>query len=88
MAPQSPKKRRASRQLDDMPNLFDSIDIDFSRDDIAGKIIARHEESLERAQSSSIEIEEKSLTRSSRLRFISFGSGSSGNCAYIGSDSG
>ena len=86
MAPQSPKKRRASRQLDDMPNLFDSIDIDFSRDDIAGKIIARHEESLERAQSSSIEIEEKSLTRSSRLRFISFGSGSSGNCAYIGSD--
>ncbi len=37
MALQKNKRRRATRPLDDMPNLFDSIDIDFSRDDIAGE---------------------------------------------------
>lgn len=90
MDPQSPKRRRASRKLDDMPNLFDSIEIDFSRDDIAGEIIAEHERRSSPASagvaSSSIEIDPRALQRSERLRFITFGSGSSGNCAYIGTD--
>ena len=88
MAPQSPKKRRASRQLDDMPNLFDSIDIDFSRDDIAGNIIASHEAEMRHKASASIEIDAGAIRKTSRLRFISFGSGSSGNCAFIGSEKG
>lgn len=71
-----------------MPSLFDSIDIDFSRDDIAGDIIDRHERELKQSSSASIEIDPTVLRRQSRLRFISFGSGSSGNCAFIGSEHG
>ncbi len=92
MPPKPTRRRRASRALDEMPNLFDSIDIDFSRDDIAGSIIQEHERKLEEIQAgagNSVEIDRAALGRpAQRLRFISFGSGSSGNCAYIGSDKG
>ncbi len=88
MALQKNKRRRATRPLDDMPNLFDSIDIDFSRDDIAGEIIDKHERQLEQSTSAKIEIDPQEIKRSSRLRFISFGSGSSGNCAFVGSERG
>lgn len=68
-----------------MPGLFDNLSIDMSRDDIAGEVIARHEQHVSNAAArQGFEIDPGSLTRPSALRFISFGSGSSGNCAYLG----
>lgn len=80
------RSRRLTRQLDDLPGLFDDIDI--SRDDIAGDIITRHTAGQKPEGDPEIsEIEDRSLKPREALRFISFGSGSSGNCAYIGSES-
>ncbi len=84
--PEPKRNRRLSRQLDDLPGLFDYVDI--SRDDIAGSIIA--ELTTPAAKDSDPEISDidlGSLSARRALRFISFGSGSSGNCAYIGTDS-
>lgn len=78
--------RRLSRQLDDLPGLFDDIDI--SRADIAGDIIVRATTPQKPDISEITEIDVDSLERRKALRFISFGSGSSGNCSYIGNDNG
>lgn len=85
MTDPKPTRRRLSRQLDDLPGLFDFVDI--SRDDIAGKIIAERQRS-EDIDSEISEIDEPELMPLPSIKFISFGSGSSGNCAYIGSDNG
>lgn len=75
--------RRLSRQLDDLPGLFDDIDI--SRRDIAGDIIARATAAPAKSPAPEIgEIDVDSLAPRKSLRFMSFGSGSSGNCCYIG----
>lgn len=87
------RKRRNTSQLDDLPGLFDSLEIDLTRPDIAGELIARH-----RMQAQSLAAERAAIAASDldihlaparssstdRLMFISFGSGSSGNCAYLG----
>ncbi|MDE5555258.1 MAG: MBL fold metallo-hydrolase [Muribaculaceae bacterium] len=78
--------RRLSRQLDDLPGLFDDIDI--SRPDIAGDIIVRATAPKKKNESEISEIDVDRLEPRKALRFISFGSGSSGNCAYIGNDRG
>lgn len=85
MTDPKPTRRRLSRQLDDLPGLFDFVDI--SRDDIAGKIIANRQRTKDTEPEIS-ELSETDLTPLPSIRFISFGSGSSGNCAYIGSDHG
>lgn len=76
-------RRRLSRQLDELPGLFDFIDI--SRDDIAGDIISKAYQPAESEQDIP-EIAENDLAKSPSLKFISLGSGSSGNCAYIGTE--
>lgn len=78
------RPRRLTRALDDLPGLFDDIDI--SRDDIAGDIIvSRSRQSV--PEPDIPELDESRITPRQALRFISFGSGSSGNCAYIGTSS-
>lgn len=78
------RTRRLSRQLDDLPGLFDFVDID--RPDIAGDLI---DNALRQTDSDS-DIPEivDAITPQQTLKFISFGSGSSGNCAYIGTEQG
>jgi len=83
-----PRRRRSSAPLQDLPGLFDNIDIDMTRDDIAGDIIRQNQHVAQAPESQSLEIDPEKLVRKSALRFISFGSGSSGNCAYIGIDRG
>lgn len=81
------RRRRASRSLDDLPNLFDMVDIDMTRADIAGDVIAEHERHIATsADNHAVEIDSATLRRGRRMRFISFGSGSSGNCAFIGDE--
>lgn len=70
-----------------MPGLFDSIDIDMTRQDIAGDFIEEHRRRVfDQAKDLSIELNRENLRRTARLKFISFGSGSSGNCAYLGDE--
>lgn len=78
------RNRRLSRQLDDLPGLFDYVDI--SRPEIAGDVIAAASKPV-KAEPEIPEIEEQ-IAPAKALKFISFGSGSSGNCAYIGTESG
>jgi phosphoribosyl 1,2-cyclic phosphodiesterase len=81
------RKRRANRELEELPSLFDAVDIDITREDIAGKIIAKQRRHVsEAAANQSVDINPKQHQRPDTLRYISFGSGSSGNCAYIGND--
>lgn len=86
------RSRRLTRQLDDLPGLFDDIDI--TRKDIAGDIIVRATAPVRpsadtgTADSDIPEISEQALNDRPALRFLSLGSGSSGNCAYIGTSHG
>lgn len=86
------RKRRNPVHLDDLPGLFDSFEIDMTRPDMAGDLIARH-----RAQAATLDDDREAddaaadfllapttVSPTDRLMFISFGSGSSGNCAYLG----
>ncbi|MDY2917355.1 MAG: MBL fold metallo-hydrolase [Muribaculaceae bacterium] len=91
--PTNPRRRRVTRELENLPNLFDSVEIDMTRHDIAGPALqratareeeARRERNARAADAGSVDISENALRRAEAVRFISFGSGSSGNCAYIG----
>jgi phosphoribosyl 1,2-cyclic phosphodiesterase len=83
------RKRRTSRPLEELPGLFDSMEIDMTRPDIAGKIIAEQQRHVsEAAASKSVDIDPAKHQRPDMLRYISFGSGSSGNCAYLGNSKG
>lgn len=84
--PETSRKKRLTRQLDDLPGLFDDIDI--SRDDIAGDIITKATATKNMAENEIPDIAVETLKPVSALKFISFGSGSSGNCAYIGTNNG
>ncbi|MDE6397542.1 MAG: MBL fold metallo-hydrolase, partial [Muribaculaceae bacterium] len=82
------KKKNFSEQFDS-PGLFDDmdfgLDIDFASDEIAGRVIEEHTSYVARsADVQSLEINPTNLSKRSALKFISFGSGSSGNCAYLG----
>lgn len=80
------RSRRLTRDLDDLPGLFDDIDI--SRPDIAGEIIQKHSQHISTTEQDIVEIDESAIAPRKAIRFISFGSGSSGNCAYIGTNKG
>lgn len=90
-----PRKRRTTRQIEDLPGLFDAIDIDMTRNDIAGDIIEQQQKKEQARRTgtdmrpdSGMDLNPQSLQRPEAVRFISFGSGSSGNCAYIGTSEG
>ncbi len=83
------RKRRASRPLEELPGLFDAIEIDMTRPDIAGNIIAKQQHHVsDAATNKSVELDPAAHKRPEMLRYMSFGSGSSGNCAYIGNSKG
>jgi phosphoribosyl 1,2-cyclic phosphodiesterase len=83
------RQRRSNRQLEELPGLFDAMDIDMTRPDIAGEVIAEQERRAAAATASqSVDINPAMHKRPDTLRYISFGSGSSGNCAYLGNDKG
>lgn len=109
MAKKAPRSRRISRSLDDLPGLFDAVDITF---DTPHPHTSAHTHPLpqppvtEAAQEPDINIRKNTpsaedsdnetdiipdltlrpedLRRPQKLQFISLGSGSCGNCAYIG----
>lgn len=86
-----PRKRRTTRPIEDLPNLFDSVEIDMTRPDIAGNVLERAERQRhvsESANDQALEINSEALKRPEAIRFLSFGSGSSGNCCYIGTSRG
>lgn len=90
MARPSPRKRRSLRQLEELPTLFDAVDIDMTRHDSlddAGATVPTAHVSAE-AANQSVGLNPASLARPEAIRFISFGSGSSGNCAYLGNSDG
>lgn len=80
------KPRRTSRPLNDMPGLFDSLDFrpdaGLPADDAAD---LRRREILAEARRNSISTVQIADHSAEKLRFVSFGSGSSGNCAFVGS---
>lgn len=86
------KKRRSISHLDDLPGLFDELEIDLTRPDMAGDLIARHREEAQKAAAaidarspiSELGSAQPHTSPTDRLLFISLGSGSSGNCAYLG----
>ncbi len=83
------RRKRSTSPLNQLPGLFDNLDIDIAADDIAGKVIAEHERHVSPAAGNQdFAIDVRKLQRPSSLRFISFGSGSSGNCSYLGIDAG
>ena len=76
-------------RLGDLPGLFDS----FGTEDAPGAMPeiqfpgARSSDPPASADEEPIRMDSRHAHRPDRLRFISFGSGSSGNCAYIGTPS-
>ena len=75
--------------MDDLPGLFDNLDMDITDDSLSSQpavVPPRHVSQA--AASRDFNIEPAKLVRPSSLRFISFGSGSSGNCSYLGIDTG
>jgi len=78
------RSRRSVRKLEDLPGLFDKIDPDFKAPDPYKAIVDLHRREQSSAHGLSLEMEDGVITAKRALQYISFGSGSSGNCAYIG----
>ena len=84
------KRRRSTRRLEELPSLFGEEEIYGDRpikgpviiEPILGEKTAADED----AGSDPLTLSEDFAKPLRRLRFMSFGSGSSGNCAYIGTD--
>jgi len=90
---------RKQQPLQDLPGLFDEIEIDMTRNDYPiHPEIAKHAERVRLSggnspakrltPETSLSEPLKTLKQPDILNFISFGSGSSGNCAYIGNRQG
>lgn len=85
------RRKRSTSPINDLPGLFDYLDIDLSETGTTTSPVnttpgERHV--ARTADRQSLEIDTDKIRRPSAMRYISFGSGSSGNCAYIGYDSG
>ncbi len=78
------RSRRSVRALEDLPGLFDKVDLDFQVPDPYREIVDQHRREQISAHGISLEMEDGVITPKRTLQYISFGSGSSGNCAYIG----
>lgn len=81
--------KRRFRKLDDLPGLWDiPLEDDFSNDNVSDVINSfRRKQSTPQKTIRESELDRhmlESTPRRKELEFISFGSGSSGNCAYIG----
>ena len=81
----SARRRISTRKLEDLPGLFDQIE-EAPRGPEADIISAHRDRQITPLApiTASMDINPVDLCRFRELRFISFGSGSSGNCAYLG----
>ena len=88
------RSRRTPRIPDNHPGLFDSLEPTdtFGVSDIVAdavrRVRARAASAAPVADDDSLAMAPEAARRSERMIFISFGSGSSGNCAYFGTRSG
>lgn len=74
------KGRRSTRKIEELPSLFSEDEV------IQSKVGPRRVDSdREDGALDDLMLDREVLQPRSRLRFISFGSGSSGNCSYVGS---
>ncbi|MDE7427260.1 MAG: MBL fold metallo-hydrolase [Muribaculaceae bacterium] len=113
MAKKAPRSRRISRALDDLPGLFDAVDISFDTTPqhhshtpfhtfpipnpvpdpepditVSGPSAAATDEiEAENDIIPELTLRPEDIRRPEKLQFISLGSGSCGNCAYIGTTS-
>jgi phosphoribosyl 1,2-cyclic phosphodiesterase len=81
------RQRRNSRPIEDLPGLFDG---EFDNDAygvIAASGVSAHERLRRRLENTEIALDESAAQRTDGLRYMSFGSGSSGNCSYLGTRS-
>ncbi len=81
------RRRHSPRQLEDLPGLFDSVEINLSRENAPLDIIAGHRRKQytpKKPVRGDMDIDLMALCKYRELRYVSFGSGSSGNCAYLG----
>lgn len=81
------RRRNSPRKLDDLPGLFDTVEINLNKSYSPDEIIAEHRRNQTTPVSpirGDMDINPMDLCRFRELRFLSFGSGSSGNCAYLG----
>ncbi len=76
----SQKGRRSSRALVDLPGLFDDINTDIVFPDPLAAGAKGHA----RAAKPDLELDRAETTATRMLQYLSFGSGSSGNCSYLG----
>lgn len=84
------RRKITPRKLDELPGLFDSVEINLNRPEAADpteEIIAEHrrnQSTPRRPIRADMDIDPMTLSKYRELTFVSFGSGSSGNCAYLG----
>ena len=83
------RSRRTTRIPDSHPGLFDAIDgaEPFGMADIVAEAVERIRAREAAEAVESLELPRDATERAEKLMFVSFGSGSSGNCAYIGTRS-
>ncbi len=74
------KGRRSSRALVDLPGLFDEIDTGIVLSDPLSESAKGHAN----ADTPALDLDRPDDKRPSLLQFLSLGSGSSGNCSYLG----
>lgn len=74
-------RRRSSRRLEELPSLFGEEEIYGDERQERQTVIV---ESVDDPADDTLSLSEDFSKPRHRLRFISFGSGSSGNCAYVG----
>jgi phosphoribosyl 1,2-cyclic phosphodiesterase len=65
-----------------------SFEIDIADKKIAGGLIADHQRQQMKRAAEAMAIDRSRLKEAPHLKFISFGSGSSGNCSYLGDERG
>lgn len=82
------RSRRTSRIPESHPGLFDGLDSgadDFGMREIVAETVEKLRAREAAASADDIPaIDPRAVKRAERLMFVSFGSGSSGNCAYVG----
>ncbi len=81
------KPRRTSKPLPELPGLFDGLYDNDAYGVVAGSGVSAHERLRRRMSEMEIAVDKTAAQRDEMLRYISFGSGSSGNCSYLGTRS-
>lgn len=73
--------------MDELPTLFDTLEIAFDRDtelSVDAENADREKSAQLHADNALLDLPVEKMQRAEAIKFLSFGSGSSGNCAYLG----